>query len=186
LPNSAVATPYATDASNSTTAQPALAIQNGSFSATIGARQLVTYRIATGTVPTPTTTTTSTPTPTTGTTPTPTPTRNAGAGCSVHYAIASQWSGGFQGALTITNTGTTAISGWSLQFSFANGQTITQLWNGSFTQTGSTVTITNLSYNASIPPGSTLTSAPGFLGTWNGTNSPPTAFTLNGVSCTVV
>jgi O-glycosyl hydrolase len=189
LPTSAVATPYVTDASNNTAAQPALAIQNGTLSATIGSRQLVTYRIATGTAPTPTPTagTTPTPTPTIGTTPTPTPTQSAGASCSAHYAINNQWSGGFGASFTITNTGTTSINGWRLQFSFPNGQTITQLWNGSYTQSGSAVTITNLSYNASIPPGSSLSSEPGFNGTWNGTtNSPPTAFTLNGVACAVV
>jgi glucuronoarabinoxylan endo-1,4-beta-xylanase len=177
LPSSAIVTPYATDASNSTTAQSILPIQNGAFSATIGPRQLVTYQIATGTPPT----TTPTPPPTV----TPTPTQGTGA-CSVHYAIASQWQGGFQAALTITNTSTTAINGWSLGFSFPNGQTITQLWNGSYTQSGSAVTITNASYNASIPAGATLSSPPGFLASWNGTNSPPTAFTLNGASCTVV
>ena len=142
-------------------------------------RQLVTYRIATGTAPTPT--------PTTGTTPAPTPTQSAGSSCSVHYAITNQWNTGFGASFVITNTGSTAINGWSLKFSFLNGQTITQLWNGSYTQSGSAVTITNLSYNASIPPGSSLSSEPGFHGTWNGTtNSPPTAFTLNGVACSVV
>jgi len=135
---------------------------------------------------TPTPTQGITPTPTQGTTPTPTPTQVSGAGCRVHYAITNQWPGGFSAALTITNTGTTAINGWSLQFSFANGQTITQLWSGNFTQTGSAVTITNLSYNGSIAPGATLSSAPGFNGSWNGSNSVPTAFTLNGQACSVV
>ena len=85
--------------------------------------------------------------------------------------------------INITNTGTTTINGWTLQFSFPNGQTVTQGWNGSFSQSGSTVTVTNLSYNGTIPPGTTLSNAPGFNGTWTGTNSPPTSFTLNGVIC---
>src|SRR5450631_2974500 len=143
-----------------------------------------------GTTPTPTPTqgTTPTPTPTQGTTPTPTATPTStpisGATCSVHYAITNQWQGGFGASLTITNTGSTAINGWSLKFSFPNGQTITQLWNGSVTQSGSAVTVTNASYNASIPAGQALSSEPGFNGSWNGTNSPPTAFTLNGSACT--
>jgi len=139
-----------------------------------------------GTTPTPTPTqgTTPTPTPTQGTTPTPTPI--SGASCSVHYAITNQWQGGFGASLTITNTGSTAINGWSLQFSFPNGQTITQLWSGSYTQSGSAVTITNASYNGTISAGGTLSSAPGFNGTWNGTNASPTAFTLNGSPCSVV
>ncbi len=141
-----------------------------------------------GSQSTPTPTSTATPTPTrTGTaTPTPTPTQVAGTHCSVHYAITNQWQTGFGATFTITNTGTTAINGWSLHFSFANGQTITQLWNGSYTQSGSAVTITNLSYNATIPAGSQASSEPGFNGTWSGTNSAPTAFTLNGTACSVV
>jgi glucuronoarabinoxylan endo-1,4-beta-xylanase len=192
----ASATPYLTNASNSIAQQAAIPISGGSFSATIPARSLVTYVISgsggvtptptTGTTPTPTPTSGITPTPTQGTTPTPTPTQVSGSSCSVHYAIVNQWPGGFQGQLTITNTGSTAINGWSLSFSFPNGQTITQLWNGSYTQSGSNVTVTNASYNGSIPPGQALGSSPGFLGSWNGTNSPPTAFTLNGSACTVV
>ncbi len=130
--------------------------------------------------------TTPTPTPTQGTTPTPTPTHTGGTSCSVHYAITNQWQGGFGTAFTITNTGSTAINGWHLQFSFPNGQTITQLWNGSYTQSSSAVTISNVSYNASLPPGASLSSEPGFNGTLNGTNSPPTAFMLNGTACAVV
>jgi pectate lyase len=151
-----------------------------------------------GVAPTPTPTTagsTPTPTPTRGTTPTPTPTRGTtptptvttGSSCSVHYAITTQWSGGFSASFTITNTGSTAINGWSLQFSFPNGQAITQIWNGSYTQSGSAATITNVSYNGSISPGQSPSSEPGFNGTWNNTtNNAPTSFTLNGVSCSVV
>lgn len=149
-----------------------------SFSATLNthASRLLTVTPTTGSNPTPT--------PTQGSTPTPTPTHTAGGGCTVHYAITTQWQGGFGTALTITSS--TALNGWSLQFSFPNGQAITQLWNGNYTQSGSTVTITNVSYNATIPAGGSPGSEPGFNGSWTGTNSPPTAFTLNGVSCSVV
>lgn len=139
--------------------------------------------------PTPTQTNTPTPTPTQTTTPTPTPsptpspTPNPTASCKVIYTVTNQWNTGFGASFTITNTGTTPINGWSLRFSFPNGQTVTQLWNGNFTQTGATVTVTNLSYNGSIPAGATLSSPPGFNGAWSGSNSPPTAFTLNGSSC---
>ncbi len=139
-----------------------------------------------GTTPTATPTRGVTPTPTVGTTPTATPTTTTGMACSVHYSITGQWVPGFGGTFVITNTGTTTINGWSLKFTFPNGQTISQLWNGSFTQTGSAVTVTNLSYNGTIAPGTSLSNEPGFNGTWSGSNSPPTAFTLNGTACSVV
>lgn len=128
---------------------------------------------------------TPTPTPTRGTTPTPTPSPGSGP-CSVHYAISNQWNTGFTASVSITNTGSTAITSWNLSFSFPNGQTITQIWNGTFTQSGSNVIITNVGYNGSIPPGGTLSSPPGFNGSWTGANGSPSAFTLNGAACTVV
>jgi alpha-L-arabinofuranosidase len=134
--------------------------------------------------PTPTPPVTPTPTHTPTVTPTPTSTPVSGAKCSVHYVVTNQWPGGFGGSLTITNTGSSTINGWSLHFSFANGQTITQGWNGIFTQAGSSVTIANFSYNASLAPGASVN--PGFNGSWNGSNTNPTAFTLNGQACSVV
>lgn len=138
-----------------------------------------------GSTPTPNPTPTNTPNPTPTPTQTSTPTPVTGASCKVSYGISNQWPGGFTANLTITNTGNTTINGWSLQFSFPDGQTITQLWNGNFTQSGSNVTITSLSYNASIAPGASASSEPGFNASWNSSNQPPTAFTLNGSSCSI-
>jgi cellulase/cellobiase CelA1 len=105
-----------------------------------------------------------------------------GTACSVQYTITNQWPGGFGTSVTITNTGSTAINGWTLSWSFANGQTITQLWNGSYTQSGSAVSVTNVSYNGTIAPGGTTNF--GFNGSWSGSNAAPTSFVLNGETCT--
>jgi hypothetical protein len=107
----------------------------------------------------------------------------SGFGCHIVYTISSQWSGGFGAAITIENTGTTAISSWTLTWTFANGQTITQLWNGTETQSGANVTVKNMSYNGSIPAGGSY-SGMGFNGTWNNaTNAVPTSFAVNGTTC---
>ncbi|MGA9669339.1 MAG: cellulose binding domain-containing protein [Terracidiphilus sp.] len=109
----------------------------------------------------------------------------SGAKCTIDYAISSQWQGGFGAAITINNTGTTALTNWTLTWAFANGQTVTQLWNGNESQSGANVTVTNMSYNGSIPAGGSY-SGMGFNGSWNNTiNAIPTAFSLNGVACTV-
>ncbi len=129
------------------------------------------------------------PTPTPGTTPTSTPTPTPtppSAGCQIHYGVVSQWAGGFETIFTITNTGSAAINGWTLRFSFANGQMITLGWSGNFSQSGSVVTVTNLSSNASIPVGGSPAMEPGFEATWSGTNAVPTTFTLNGMTCSTV
>ena len=37
--------------------------------------------------------------------------------------LVNQWPSGFQGEVTVTNTGSTATTGWSVGLNFANGQT---------------------------------------------------------------
>jgi poly(3-hydroxybutyrate) depolymerase len=123
---------------------------------------------------------TPTPTPTPTSTPTPTPTRTGA--CQVSYATQSQWAGGFVAQLTITNTSTTATSGWTLGFTFPGDQHITNAWNGTTSQNGENVTITNASYNGTIPAGGSVSL--GFQGTWTSNDTAPTAFTLNGTPCT--
>jgi uncharacterized membrane protein len=108
-----------------------------------------------------------------------------GMKCTVDYVISPQNSSAFGAAITIDNTGTTAWTSWTLTWTFANGQTVSSLWNGMETQSGANVTVKNESYNGSIAAGGSL-SGIGFNGTWNGTtNAIPTAFSLNGTACTV-
>jgi O-glycosyl hydrolase len=105
-----------------------------------------------------------------------------GGTCQVSYTTQSQWAGGFVAGVTITNTGTTPVSGWTLTFTFPGDQKITNAWSGTASQSGENVTISNASYNGTIAPGAN-TSA-GFQGTWNTSDAAPTSFTLNGAACT--
>jgi len=102
--------------------------------------------------------------------------------CQVIYTITPQNTTAFGATITIDNTSSTALSSWTLTWSFANGQTISSLWNGVETQSGANVTVKNQSYNGSIPAGGSLTGI-GFNGTWSGTNAVPTNFAINGVAC---
>jgi hypothetical protein len=108
---------------------------------------------------------------------------SSGSACHVLYTVNSQWPGGFGASMTIDNTGSTALSNWTLTWSFANGQSVTQLWNGNVTQSGANVQVTNMSYNGSIPAGSSYTGL-GFNGSWNNvTNAVPSSFAVNGITC---
>ena len=92
-------------------------------------------------------------------------------------------SSAFGAAITIDNTGTTAWTSWTLTWTFANGQTVSSLWNGIETQSGANVTVKNEPYNGSVAAGGTL-SGIGFNGTWNGsTNAVPASFAVNGTVC---
>jgi mannan endo-1,4-beta-mannosidase len=102
--------------------------------------------------------------------------------CSVGYRVVGEWQGGFQGEITIRNTGTAAVNGWTLGFSFANGQTVSNMWGGTPTQTGAAVSVTPASYTSTIPAAGSVTV--GFIGTKGATNTAPTAFTLSGSACT--
>ncbi|MCG5219381.1 rhamnogalacturonan lyase family protein [Streptosporangium soli] len=104
------------------------------------------------------------------------------AGCRVDYTVASEWSSGFTGNVTVTNLGD-ALNGWNLGWAFTAGQQVTQGWNATVTQSGTQVTAADAGYNASLPAGGSATF--GFNATWNGTANPvPASFALNGVTCT--
>lgn len=118
---------------------------------------------------------TETPTTTT-TTPTVTPTvTTPPSGCTATYTKVNEWPGGFQGAVTVRNTGATTRNGWTVTFAFTNGQVISQLWDGTYTQTGANVTISNAPWNGTLPPNGTATA--GFLASWNGANPEPAPIT---------
>ncbi len=102
--------------------------------------------------------------------------------CQVTYTITSQWSGGFGASIVIENTSSSAWTSWTLTFSFpASGQTVTQGWNGTFSQSGQNVTVTNMSYNGSVAVNGTVN--PGFNGSWSSSNPVPTNFAVNGNAC---
>jgi hypothetical protein len=108
-----------------------------------------------------------------------------GGTCHVTYTKNSEWTGppaGFTAQVTIANTGTTAISGWSLAFTFPGDQKVTSNFNGGFSQSGENVTLTNANYNGTIAPGASITD--GFQGTWTSSDAAPTSFKVNGTTCT--
>jgi mannan endo-1,4-beta-mannosidase len=108
-----------------------------------------------------------------------------GGTCRVTYS-ASNWGGsnGFTGNVTITNTGTSTINGWTLAFAFTAGQRMAQGWSATWAQAAGSanVTATNLDWNRVISPNQSV--GIGFNGTHTGSNPAPTAFTLNGSACT--
>ncbi|MFF0256870.1 PHB depolymerase family esterase [Micromonospora zamorensis] len=131
------------------------------------------------TTPPPTTPPPTTPPPTT---PPPTTPPPAPGACGVAVAI-NAWNTGLTENITVTNTGTTAINGWSLVFTLPSGQTITSGWNASYSPNSGQVTARNVAYNAGIPANGSVTI--GFQATHSGNTAKPSAVTLNGASCVV-
>lgn len=106
---------------------------------------------------------------------------SAAAGCQVVYTNASQWGGGFVANVSVTNLGD-PINGWNLGWTFPSGQQVTNAWNATISPSSGTVTATNMSYNGAIPTNGKVEF--GFQGSWSGSNTIPTSFTLNGTTCT--
>lgn len=77
--------------------------------------------------------------------------------CSAEYRSVNSWGGGYQGEVKVTNTGTLPLSGWMAHFTFANGETVGSLWNGTYTQSGPDVTVKNASWNGSLAVGASTT-----------------------------
>lgn len=112
--------------------------------------------------------------------PSPSPT-SAPVSCHAVYSLTNSWSGGFQGQVVLTNTGTSPITGWTLAWTFPGDQKLNQMWTAAYTQTGEKITATNMSYNATIAANTSVTI--GFTGTFTTSNANPTSFTLNGTTC---
>jgi cellulase/cellobiase CelA1 len=65
--------------------------------------------------------------------------------------------------------GSTAINGWTVRWTLADGQSITQVWSGTLSGSGSAAVVGNAAYNGSLQPSGSTTF--GFLA--NGNPSTP-------------
>ncbi|MFI8237572.1 glycoside hydrolase family 48 protein [Streptomyces sp. NPDC085866] len=100
--------------------------------------------------------------------------------CSVDYKT-NDWGSGFTADLTITNRGTAAIDGWTLAYGYTGNQKLTNGWNGTWSQSGQTITVQNASYNGTIASGAAASTGAQF--TYSGANAAPTSFAVNGTTC---
>lgn len=96
------------------------------------------------------------------------------------FTDVNDWGSGFTGNITLTNHGTSAINGWTLQFDFPGY--ISTVWNGVIiNQTGNHFTIGNAGYNATIAAGQSVTfgfnASPGNVTP----STEPANYILNGI-----
>ena len=100
------------------------------------------------------------------------------ARAAVSFAVTNSWGTGFNGEITVTNSGAGAVSGWTLEFDFPG--TITNLWNGTITShTGQHYVVANAGYNAAIAAGANV--AVGFTADPASALQPPSNYVFNGV-----
>jgi hypothetical protein len=95
--------------------------------------------------------------------------------CAVRMTDVEDWASGFVGGIHVT--GSDPAADWTLTFTWPTArQRVTSGWNGTWTQTGTTVTVTS---SAPLAGGADA----GFVADYGGPNILPTAFSLNGKLC---
>jgi cellulase/cellobiase CelA1 len=101
----------------------------------------------------------------------------------VTYLVRSSWDTGATVEITVTNNASDDITGWTLVWDFPDGQEITSLWTGTYTQDGASVTVQGETHNYTIPKDGSISF--GFNLSHSGTNNSPTTFLLNDKECIV-
>jgi lysophospholipase L1-like esterase len=124
-----------------------------------------------------------------GSLPAPAAAAAAAATCSATYRTAGNWNSGFQGEVTVTNSGTADLKDWKVTMTLPAGATIGSLWNGVNTGTTGTVTVADAGYNGTLGTGRSTTF--GFVATGapagttvscaTGATTTPPAGALDGV-----
>ena len=110
------------------------------------------------------------------------------APCTVVYRTPAIWAAqngnppGLQADVTIINN-SAPISGWTLNFTFHSGETVTTSWNASVTQSGAAATAINRPWNGAIATNGSVNF--GYLASRTAAATAPTNFTLNGQICDV-
>ncbi|MFD5749303.1 glycosyl hydrolase family 18 protein [Streptomyces sp. NPDC127033] len=102
----------------------------------------------------------------------------AAASATATYTKVSDWGTGFEGKWTVKNTGTTALSSWTVEWDFPSGTAVTSGWDADITGSGNHWTAKNKSWNGTLAAGASISF--GFNGSGAGS---PTGCKLNGASC---
>ncbi|MFE9172754.1 glycosyl hydrolase family 18 protein [Streptomyces kebangsaanensis] len=102
----------------------------------------------------------------------------AATSATATYAKTQDWGSGFEGKWTVTNSGTTTISSWTIEWDFPSGTSVTSAWDADVTSSGTHWTARNKSYNGTLAPGASVSF--GFNGAGSGS---PGNCKLNGGSC---
>ncbi len=94
------------------------------------------------------------------------------------FTKTSDWGTGFGGQWTIKNTGSAAISSWTVEWDFPSDTKVTSAWDATVTNSGTHWTAKNVGWNGGIAPGASVSF--GFNGSGPGS---PSGCKLNGGSC---
>jgi endo-1,4-beta-xylanase len=78
--------------------------------------------------------------------------------------------------VTVANTGSATLNGWTVHLTLASGQTLGTIWSGTNTGTSGAITVKNAAYNGSLAANASTTF--GFIVNGSSTAAP------SNLSCT--
>nr|WP_219093101.1 glycosyl hydrolase family 18 protein [Streptomyces sp. JJ38] len=94
------------------------------------------------------------------------------------FTKTQDWGTGFGGKWTITNSGTTTLNGWKLEWDYPAGTTVNSHWDARITSDGDHYTAVDVGWNGTIAPGASVSF--GYNGSGPGA---PSGCLLNGKAC---
>ncbi|MFD9794054.1 glycosyl hydrolase family 18 protein [Streptomyces sp. NPDC059070] len=103
---------------------------------------------------------------------------SAATSATATYVKTQDWGSGFGAQWTVKNTGTTALSSWTVEWDYPSGTSVTSFWDADVTHDVNHWTAKNKAWNGSLAPGASVTF--GFNGAGPGA---PSGCKLNGGSC---
>ncbi|MEU6478460.1 glycoside hydrolase family 18 chitinase [Streptomyces sp. NPDC047017] len=103
---------------------------------------------------------------------------DAGSTATATFTKTSDWGTGFGGQWTVKNTGSAALSSWTVEWDFPSGTKVSSAWDATVTNSGDHWTAKNAGWNGTIAPGASVSF--GFNGAGPGS---PSGCKLNGGSC---
>ncbi|MCO5970842.1 glycosyl hydrolase family 18 protein [Actinoallomurus soli] len=108
-----------------------------------------------------------------------TPYARAATAPTATFSKDSGWGTGYQGKYTITNGGSTTLTGWKVEFDVPAGGSVGAYWDALMTQSGTHYTFTNREYNGTLAPGASASFG------WTGApeSATPINCRLNGQPC---
>jgi len=112
-----------------------------------------------------------------------TPKATGGGACTLTLDTSNDWGAGQVLRVVLANTGTAAISNWSISFSESNSFTVANSWSGNFAVSGRNVTVTPMDWNRTIAPAGTIDM--GMQISYSGAKPVPSGATVAGQTCTI-
>lgn len=106
------------------------------------------------------------------------------SGCAVEFATSNDWGSGQVPNITLRNTGTAPINGWSLSWTESNDVTLGSAWSATVVQSGRSFVATPLSYNQTVPASGSVSF--GMQLGYSGAKPLPLNLTWAGRNCSIV